>query len=113
MNKMNHSKEQLIAENNRLKAKVSELEKSNIEQKKTIDKLSETNSEFNLLNHRLILAAKSVEVGIFDLNLDTKSLTWNDEMYKLFGITRKDFDGKLDDWLKYIHQKDVDNLEIY
>ncbi|MBT6688003.1 MAG: PAS domain S-box protein [Bacteroidetes bacterium] len=107
---MNHSKEQLIAENNRLKAKVSELEKSNIEQKKTIDKLSETNSEFNLLNHRLILAAKSVEVGIFDLNLDTKSLTWNDEMYKLFGITRKDFDGKLDDWLKYIHQKDVDKF---
>ncbi|MEW6469209.1 MAG: PAS domain-containing protein [Bacteroidota bacterium] len=45
--------------------------------------------ELNRLSQRLLLATKSAHIGIFDLHLDSYALTWDDNMYALYEVSRE------------------------
>jgi PAS domain S-box-containing protein len=60
---------------------------------------------------RLTLATESARIGIWDWNLVTNSLAWDDEMYALYGIREEDFTGAYDAWQKGLHPDDRTRAE--
>lgn len=63
------------------------------------------------INERFSLAARAADMGIWDWNIPKETLVWDDQMLKLFGISRQAFSGKLSGWLSLIHPDDRDITE--
>lgn len=55
---------------------------------------------------KLELALKSTKTGIWDWDMTSNKIEWYGEHAKLFGVTRQDFGGTLDELRKYIHPED-------
>ncbi|CAN1514661.1 BaeS Signal transduction histidine kinase [Methylophilaceae bacterium] len=55
---------------------------------------------------RLSLATRSTGVGIWDWNIQTNTLVWDDSMFELYHMKREDFTNALDAWEKSLHPDD-------
>ncbi len=60
---------------------------------------------------RLALAAQHNGVGIWDWNLRTLDLVWDDSMYALYHMNPADFSGAVDAWEKSLHPDDRERAE--
>jgi PAS domain S-box-containing protein len=60
---------------------------------------------------RLSLATHAAGIGIWDLNLQTTELIWDDTMLELFDITREDFNNTVDASRKLLHPDDRSRAE--
>jgi PAS domain S-box-containing protein len=56
---------------------------------------------------RLSRAHKAAQVGAFEWNLNTNDLVWSEDMYRIHGLTREQFDGRFESWAKTIHPDDL------
>jgi diguanylate cyclase (GGDEF)-like protein/PAS domain S-box-containing protein len=56
--------------------------------------------------HRLLLATESGGIGIWDLDLQSDVLLWDDRMYALYGVERGAEASGLGLWLKHLHPDD-------
>ena len=67
------------------------------------------NAELELehLIDRFNLAARSGEMGVWELDIKANKLLWDDKMFELYGIEQKEFSGDLDDWLRHLHPEDA------
>lgn len=54
----------------------------------------------------LKFAVISGQVGIWQYNLQTNELIWNDTMFALYGSNRKDFSGAYNEWSDRLHPDD-------
>ena len=78
-----------------------------------ITELEQANAELNLLKHRLEIANQAVFNGIWDWNLKTDELIWDDLMYEIYGAEKGDValnyqkweNAVLTDDLEYAKQK--------
>ena len=70
------------------------------ERKQTQDKLRQ-------IGERLTLATQAGGVGIWDWDIRTNQLTWDDQMLHLYGITRHHFIGAYEAWRSGLHPDDV------
>ena len=55
---------------------------------------------------RLSLATRSTGVGIWDWNIQTNTLVWDDSMFELYHMKREDFTNAVDAWEKSLHPDD-------
>ncbi len=55
---------------------------------------------------RLFLATKSARIGIWDWDVETNELTWDDRMYELYGIRPEDFGGAYAAWRAGLYPED-------
>jgi PAS domain S-box-containing protein len=55
---------------------------------------------------RLTLAAVAGGVGIWDYDPVANKLTWDDQMLRLYGIGRRQFDGAYDSWMARLDPED-------
>ena len=55
---------------------------------------------------RLKLAVDSGKVGIWDLNLQTNELIWDNNMFALYGAHQEEFSGAYDAWSTRLHPED-------
>ena len=55
---------------------------------------------------RLSLATKSAGMGIWDWNVETNQMIWDEQMRHLHGIRPEDFSGAVDAWQKGLHPED-------
>ena len=60
---------------------------------------------------RLKLAAASGQIGIWEYNLQTYELIWDDNMFALYGARRKDFSGAYEAWSTRLHPEDREATE--
>jgi PAS domain S-box-containing protein len=58
------------------------------------------------LADRLSLAIQSGAIGIWDWDVSHNTLTWDDRMYELYGITRDRFTNVYDAWASSLHPDD-------
>ncbi len=58
------------------------------------------------LNRRLDLATSSAHIGVWEWDIKKDSLIWDEMMYKLYGITAKDFSGAYEAWKNGLHPGD-------
>lgn len=59
-------------------------------------------------NQRMSVAADSAGIGIWEYDLITNELNWDDWMFKLYGITRESFSGAYDAWENGVHPDDIE-----
>ncbi|MDD2899749.1 MAG: PocR ligand-binding domain-containing protein [Desulfuromonadaceae bacterium] len=55
---------------------------------------------------RLQLAVKTARIGIFDWDIVSNELTWDNSMYVLYGICKEDFKGAYSAWSATLHPED-------
>jgi diguanylate cyclase (GGDEF)-like protein/PAS domain S-box-containing protein len=55
---------------------------------------------------RLKVATDAARIGIWDLDLPTSRLAWNEWMYQLYGVDPPDFPGTYDAWEQAVHPED-------
>ena len=55
---------------------------------------------------RLSLAVRSGGVGIWDYDVVNNRLVWDDQMFKLYGITQEQFSGAYEAWQAGLHPED-------
>lgn len=60
---------------------------------------------------RLALATVHNGIGIWDWNLQTMNMVWDDSMFALYHIRREDFSGAVDAWEKSLHPDDKERCE--
>jgi PAS domain S-box-containing protein len=58
------------------------------------------------LSDRLALATRAGGVGIWDYDVVNNVLTWDDQMFALYGITREQFGGAYEAWQAGLHPDD-------
>ncbi len=56
---------------------------------------------------RLLRATVAGGVGIWDLEVLNNKLTWDDQMFRLYGITPDNFGGAYETWKTRVHPEDV------
>lgn len=80
----------------------------NIEDRKKLEQqLSHANEELNTVKERLELAIHAMKFGVWDWNLKTGELVWDEAMYSIFNINRSDFTGDFDAFQKSLLQEDA------
>jgi len=57
---------------------------------------------------RLFLATSAGGVGVWDYDLIDNILTWDEQMFALYGITRESFGGAYEAWKAGLHPDDVE-----
>lgn len=77
----------------------------------TVHDISERKRFENTLRdheERLSLATLHNGVGIWDWNLQTQEMFWDDSMYALYRIRREDFSGMEEAWRQSLHPDDLE-----
>ena len=72
------------------------------EQKKVEKKLKKS-------EERLDVATSSSNIGVWEYDVPTNTLIWNDEMYKIYGIQKDSFAGAYEAWVSALHPDDLKN----
>lgn len=55
---------------------------------------------------RLADAQQMAHIGSWEWNIETNEIHWSDELYNIYGLTRKNFGGTYDAYLERIHPDD-------
>lgn len=72
-----------------------------------LTQLKEAETQLRDLSRRLELAVRSAQLGIWDWDIVTDRLLWDDRMYELYGIEAADFPGTAQAWHTYLHPDDL------
>jgi len=60
--------------------------------------------------YHIDLALDAAQVGVWELVLKTNKVQWSDNVYPIFGITKKQFEGTLAGYRKFIHPEDTERV---
>lgn len=71
-----------------------------------ISDAKEAERQLHILTDRLSLATSGAKVGIWDYNLKTGKLVWDDAMYALYGVGPEKFSGAYEAWEAGLHPED-------
>lgn len=56
---------------------------------------------------RMNLAINSSGIGVWDWDVESNKLSWNDQMYAIYGVEKKRENLEYIDWEKYVHPEDL------
>ncbi len=70
-------------------------------------KVTERTLELQEYANKLELAQKVGGIGMWELDLSSNELVWDDQMYKLYGVRKKNVSGKYDMWSQLVHPDDL------
>jgi PAS domain S-box-containing protein len=73
--------------------------------------LQRANNRLEIASQRLELATMAGEIGIWDWNLITNELVWDDRMYAMYGFDKSTFHLTIDSWTPYVHPDDMPRLQ--
>lgn len=59
-----------------------------------------------LLNERISTATRASQVGIWDWDIVKNIISWDDQMYLLYGLNKNDFEGAYEAWINGLHHGD-------
>ncbi|MFH1136609.1 MAG: PAS domain S-box protein [Pseudomonadota bacterium] len=63
------------------------------------------------LSNRLLLATRAGNIGVWDWDIDRDILTWDDQMYSLYGVRPNEFKSLYDSWRERVHPGDIEAVE--
>ncbi len=66
------------------------------------------------LSERLKLALKAGELGVWEFDTETNSISWDERMFDIFDLKPSEFTGQLSDFTKTLHPDDLEQtLELF
>ena len=72
-----------------------------------ITERKEAETRLQDLTNRLELAAQSAHIGIWEWEVGSNHLIWDDRMYELYGVRPEDFTEAIDAWEAIVHPDDL------
>ncbi len=63
--------------------------------------------EMAALNDRLQLAIQATGYGVWEMDMTTRQMIWDDRMLEIYGLTRENFTGAPSDWHNCVFPEDV------
>jgi diguanylate cyclase (GGDEF)-like protein/PAS domain S-box-containing protein len=76
-----------------------------------IRELGRRQDQLQKLSRRLKLALDTSRIGIWELNLDTREMKWDDRMKELYGVPPEVDANEYDYWSKALHPEDREQAE--
>ncbi|MBK8615638.1 MAG: PAS domain S-box protein [Anaerolineales bacterium] len=64
-------------------------------------------AQIRAITERLKFATASAKAGVWDWNLQTNEMIWDDRMYELYGLTHENFPGGVEAWKQGLHPEDA------
>ena len=64
------------------------------------------------ITDRLSLATRASGVGIWDWDICSNRLTWDESMFTIFGISKDKFTHSYEDWRRTVHPEDLPQAEL-
>ena len=112
--KANNIETELLAKNGDIKHVLLSAESIYVQDKKyrytvvhDITERKQAETKLKQLSARLELATRAGRVGVWDLDIVNNILFWDDQMYKLYGVDKKEFGNAYESWLAGVHPDDV------
>jgi PAS domain S-box-containing protein len=68
-------------------------------------------NRLEITSQRLELATMAGGIGIWDWNLLTNELVWDDRMYAMYGFDKNTFQLTIESWTPYVHPDDMPRLQ--
>ncbi|MDQ6971344.1 MAG: PAS domain S-box protein [Mariprofundaceae bacterium] len=68
--------------------------------------LVESEQRFSSISERLALATGAAKIGVWDWDIESNTLLWDDQMYQLYGVNPQDFSGAYEAWSSGLHPED-------
>ncbi len=72
--------------------------------------VEEKTHDLQLSEERHNRSQEIAHVGTWDWDIKQGVVYWSDETFRMFGLAPQQFTPSIDDFLKYIHKKDIDNV---
>ncbi|WP_191600500.1 CHASE domain-containing protein [Marinomonas algicola] len=75
--------------------------------------VEERTSDLTAASNHLLMASEVAELGIWTWQIDTDKLTWNNQMYDIYGYAKHDVPDELvyEHWTSRLHPEDRDSTE--
>ena len=68
--------------------------------------IARATQKIEVINQRMNLAINNGEMGVWELDIISNKIIWNDWMWRIHGMSPDDFDLTLDNWLKLVVKGD-------
>ena len=65
--------------------------------------------EIQKLNERISTATRASQVGIWDWDIQNNILSWDEQMYILYGVNKDEFAGAFEAWINGLHPDDKEH----
>jgi len=63
------------------------------------------------LGERFSLVQKTIDVGVWDWQIKTNRLDWDDEMFRIYGVSPDEFNHSYNDWAKCCQPGEADRIQ--
>ncbi len=73
--------------------------------------LQDSETRFRRLSQRFEFALDASHIGVWELDLATKRLIWDDRLYEIYGIEKKGEQHAYQDWANALHPEDLERAE--
>jgi PAS domain S-box-containing protein len=72
-----------------------------------VEERQKVEGDLELISYRLLVATQAGAIGIWDFDIIENTLVWDDQMYRLYGITPERFSGAYEAWEEGLHPDDL------
>lgn len=72
-------------------------------------KLKRAQDELDSSNERLQVAKEASQIGVWEFNILTEQLIWDEQMFVLYSQNPNTFSGTLSEWRNAVHPDDLEN----
>lgn len=80
---------------------------------KTQAKLQETADKLSITEKRRIEAQNMAKFANWEMDIVSNSMSWTEEMFRIFGVPPNSFQPSLSDYLDFVHVEDRDKVEDF
>ena len=77
-----------------------------------IDDIKKERLRNEALNNRMRVAVESANIGIWDWNIESNHLIWDQNMFVILGVNAADFEGAYEAWEATIHPEDKERAAL-
>jgi signal transduction histidine kinase/CheY-like chemotaxis protein/HPt (histidine-containing phosphotransfer) domain-containing protein len=75
-----------------------------------ITQIKRATHEVQELSYRMEFALEAPGIGVWDYDLCSDKLLWDERMYHIYQLSDKDFKGTFESWMDCLHPDDVENI---
>jgi len=72
------------------------------------DRMRSNDRRASRLESRLRVATEAGRIGLWDYDILSDKLVWDDTMFEVFDLPKADFDGTFESWRRCVHPDDVE-----
>ncbi len=85
-------------------------EKNNLRIKLLLEKSNKLTESLQISKHRLRIASESGYIGVWEYNIQTSHLYWDQTMFKIYGVTEDTFSYLFREWIEMIIRDDAERV---